>query len=293
LRENQPADLKPHCYLPFGEELFAGTGGRTTAQGYTSSDNVRQKFTQKERDNETGLDFFGARYYGSTQGRFTSVDPVTVTPERFYDPQQFNLYAYTRNNPLRFIDPTGKTLTISGDLDEVKKQLAQILGTDDAAKRIKFDEKTNTITVDLTGIDLAKNEGAQLLSDAISSNKVYDVKIGTSVDTKGDELSLVPQLKNGRVQNDSMANLDNNPDVRYTKGDKDKPKNGVDDQIAFNYDWRDKHSESNTKLKLAPNWTTTFHELAEAYAKVDGSMQYAQAHEKAIDRETKLRDQRP
>ena len=108
MRENQPADLKPHCYLPFGEELFAGTGGRTTAQGYTSSDNVRQKFTQKERDNETGLDFFGARYYGSTQGRFTSVDPVTVTPERFYDPQQFNLYAYTRNNPLRFMIPQGR-----------------------------------------------------------------------------------------------------------------------------------------------------------------------------------------
>jgi hypothetical protein len=216
-----------------------------------------------------------------------------VTLERFYDPQQFNLNAYTRNNPLRFIDPTGKTLTISGDLDELKKQLAEMLGTDDAAKRIKFDAKTNTITVDLTGIDLNKNEGAALLNDVISSNKVYDVKIGTSVDTKGGEISLVPQLKNGRVQNDLIANLDNNPDVRYTKGDKDRPKNDVDDHIAFNYDWRDKHSESNTKLKLARNWTTTFHELAEAYAKVDGSMQYAQAHQKAIDRETKLREQRP
>ena len=173
-----------------------------------------------------------------------------MTLERFYDPQQFNLNAYTRNNPLRFIDPTGKTLTISGDLDELKKQLAEMLGTDDAAKRIKFDAKTNTITVDLTGIDLNKNEGAALLNDVISSNKVYDVKIGTSVDTKGGEISLVPQLKNGRVQNDLIANLDNNPDVRYTKGDKDRPKNDVDDHIAFNYDWRDKHSESNTKLSL-------------------------------------------
>jgi RHS repeat-associated protein len=261
--------------------------------GYNASDSTRQRFTQKERDSESGLDYFLARYYSSAQGRFTSVDPVTVTPERFYDPQQFNLYAYTRNNPLRFIDPTGKTLTISGDLDEVKKQLAQILGTDDAAKRITFDAKTNTITVDLTGIDLNKNEGAQLLSDVISSNKVYDVKIGTSVDTKGGEISLIPQLKGSRVENESMVNLDNNPDVRYKKGDKNKPKSGVDDQIAFNYDWRDKHSESNTKLKLALNWRTTFHELAEAYAKVDGSMQYAQAHQKAIDRETKLREQRP
>jgi len=49
------ATVSRHDYLPFGEELFAGSGGRTTAQGYTNNDVVRQKFTQKERDNETGL----------------------------------------------------------------------------------------------------------------------------------------------------------------------------------------------------------------------------------------------
>src|SRR5205807_846040 len=61
------ATMSRHDYLPFGEELFAGTGGRTTAQGYSASDNVRQKFTLKERVIETGLDYFGARYYASTQ----------------------------------------------------------------------------------------------------------------------------------------------------------------------------------------------------------------------------------
>jgi hypothetical protein len=47
------ASIKRHDYLPFGEELFAGSGGRTTAQGY-SGDNIRQQFTSKERDIETG-----------------------------------------------------------------------------------------------------------------------------------------------------------------------------------------------------------------------------------------------
>ena len=61
-------NVSRHDYLPFGEELGAGTGGRTTAQGYSASDGVRQHFTQKERDNETGLDYFGERYYASTQG---------------------------------------------------------------------------------------------------------------------------------------------------------------------------------------------------------------------------------
>src|SRR5439155_20965353 len=74
--------------------------------GYVG-DSTRQKFTQKERDNETGLDYFGARYFASTQGRFTSADPITVTADRLVDPEQLNLYAYVRNNPLAFIDPTG------------------------------------------------------------------------------------------------------------------------------------------------------------------------------------------
>jgi len=67
--------IKRHDYLPFGEEFQAGTGGRTVGQGYTA-DNIRQKFTDKERDNETSFDFFGARYYGATLGRFTSIDPL-------------------------------------------------------------------------------------------------------------------------------------------------------------------------------------------------------------------------
>ena len=77
------ANTKRHDYLPFGEELFAGAGGRTAAQGY-SGDGVRQQFTQKERDAETGLDYFLARYYSSTQGRFTGTDEFTGGPQELY-----------------------------------------------------------------------------------------------------------------------------------------------------------------------------------------------------------------
>jgi RHS repeat-associated protein len=284
--------VKRHDYLPFGEEVGAGVGGRTTGQGYSQFDGVRQGFTGYEKDGETGLNFAQARYYSPSQGRFTSVDPIVVTPERFFDPQQFNLYAYTRNNPLRFVDPTGEKLVISGSIDDIKKQLADILGTDDAAKRISYDEKTGIITVDLKDIDLTKNEGASLLSDVIGSKNTYGLTVGSSVESLGGQLSLIPTKDNAYS---SMVNLDNNPDDRFSKGktDKQKPPKGVDDQIGINYDFRDKNSESNTKLKLAPNWTTTFHELAEAYAKVEGSKQYAQAHQAAIERETRLRDQRP
>jgi hypothetical protein len=63
------ANVKRHDYLPFGEELLAPTGGRTTGQGY-AGDGVRQQFTQQERDIETGLDYFLARYYLAPQEAF-------------------------------------------------------------------------------------------------------------------------------------------------------------------------------------------------------------------------------
>ncbi len=57
-----------HDYMPFGEELGSGIGGRTTAMGFIVSDGLRQKFTSKERDLETGVDFAKARSYSSSQG---------------------------------------------------------------------------------------------------------------------------------------------------------------------------------------------------------------------------------
>lgn len=101
-------NVSRHDYLPFGEELFALTGGRTTALGYTNSDGARQRFTLKERDIETGLDYFLARYYSSTQGRFTSPDPLSAPACAHPNvPQSWNLYTYVLNNPLKLVDPDG------------------------------------------------------------------------------------------------------------------------------------------------------------------------------------------
>jgi RHS repeat-associated protein len=65
------------------------------------------QFTSKERDAETGLDWLEHRYLSSAQGRFTSPDPVFANVHRLFDPQQWNLYAYVRNNPLTLTDPSG------------------------------------------------------------------------------------------------------------------------------------------------------------------------------------------
>ena len=71
-----------------------------------ATDGARVRFTGKERDAETGLDYFGARYFSGTQGRFTSPDPL-LNSGRPWLPQSWNRYAYALNNPLRYTDPTG------------------------------------------------------------------------------------------------------------------------------------------------------------------------------------------
>jgi RHS repeat-associated protein len=99
--------ISRHDYLPFGEEIPAGTGVARAGGPWGSGDGVTQRFTGKERDSESGLDYFGARYYGSALGRFTSPDEV-FADQHPADPQSWNLYGYVRNNPLRSVDANGR-----------------------------------------------------------------------------------------------------------------------------------------------------------------------------------------
>jgi len=114
---NQGQVVRRYDFLPFGEEIVAGVGGRgadyePSSYVYpTTPDDVLRKFTGKERDAETGLDYFGARYFSGAQGRFTSPDwaaePRADPYSDLGDPQTLNLYGYVRNNPLSITDPDG------------------------------------------------------------------------------------------------------------------------------------------------------------------------------------------
>jgi RHS repeat-associated protein len=110
-------------YFPFGEEYKV-----------TESPVANKKhFVGKEKDNETGLTYFGARYMDETSGRFTSPDPVrpvdAFTSKTNYDiltnPQRLNRYAYGLNNPYRYVDPDGNWP------DEIKETIV-----------VKFDHNT-------------------------------------------------------------------------------------------------------------------------------------------------------
>ena len=103
-------------FFPFGEQIPASSiySGRDQAACYgTSSSTFPQQFTGQERDEESKLDYFGARYYRPLLGRFTSPDAPLV--DQFAEnPQSWNLYGYVRNNPLSAIDPTGRETQICG-----------------------------------------------------------------------------------------------------------------------------------------------------------------------------------
>lgn len=76
-----------------------------------AADITEQHFTGKERDTESGLDYFGARYYSSSMGRFMSPDwaakPISVPYAAFGDPQTLNLYSYVENGPINKVDADG------------------------------------------------------------------------------------------------------------------------------------------------------------------------------------------
>ncbi len=94
-------------FMPFGEELNSGIGGRNTTQKYNATnDEIRQKFTGYQKDQESGLDFAEARMYKNNLGRFTAVDPLLASGKSA-NPQSFNRYAYTLNNPVNLVDPSG------------------------------------------------------------------------------------------------------------------------------------------------------------------------------------------
>jgi len=93
-----------HDFAPFGQEIPAGVGGRSSVWGAT--DNVSQRFTGQVRDSEVALDFFNARYLSSGLGRFMSADPANAGMD-FTNPQSMNGYGYVLGNPLGLLDPSG------------------------------------------------------------------------------------------------------------------------------------------------------------------------------------------
>lgn len=100
-------------YEPFGFEWAPPSG-------------EQRRFTGQERDIETTLDYFGARYYTAASARFTTPDPVLPIEDALVNPQRWNRYSYVLNRPLDLTDPDGRCPSCLALLQRYGTQAAQM-----------------------------------------------------------------------------------------------------------------------------------------------------------------------
>ena len=94
------------CSVPRTTDALTRAATRPTPRRVARQQDVSQKFTGQLRDEETRLDYFGARYMSGPEGRFLSPDPSRLSAF-FTDPQSWNGYSYAYNQPFRFVDRNG------------------------------------------------------------------------------------------------------------------------------------------------------------------------------------------
>ncbi len=171
-------------YLPYGELL---TGGSATSH----------KFTGKERDQESGLDEFGARYYASNLGRFVTPDwstkPVPVPYSDLTDPQTLNLYGYVRNIPSTKTDPDGHNWG-----DDVKQWFQALLAPFSSAKQQMDTGNPAPQTPNPSPVGLTLQNVATKESEIV----------GTTISLLGEGARLIDPVGLGSVAKD-MAQHDN------------------------------------------------------------------------------------
>jgi RHS repeat-associated protein len=184
--------------------------------------------TGKERDAESGLDNFGARYFGSNMGRFMSPDPFIpfnlkrdAFQEWIGNPQHWNKYAYVLNNPLKFTDPTGMTETVYYRLDknatdeqkkffnDHKDAILKAIGDKLNAAGIKdvvFRDAATLTTAQQSSIISNAPKGVALLTFANKSFGGWTPDSGTYGGSAGDRSAvLVGNLQSGSPDSNTLV----------------------------------------------------------------------------------------
>jgi RHS repeat-associated protein len=180
------------------------------------TDATEQHYTGKERDTESGNDYFGARYYASTMGRFLSPDwSAKIAPvpyAKLNNPQSLNLYSYVLNNPLTLTDADGHAcadpkkgcpITIQfrafipqKSMDGFKGDNRSFSNDPNASSRVSTTATINT--------DSSANGGNPLVS---SSSKVQPTTLLPGVDGGVTKTASGPQMPQVTASQDKDGNV--------------------------------------------------------------------------------------
>ncbi|ODS37090.1 MAG: hypothetical protein A7316_02180 [Candidatus Altiarchaeales archaeon WOR_SM1_86-2] len=195
-------------YYPFGATREGGS-------------KEKYLFTGQEHDSETGLYYYGARYYSPEVRRFVQPDTIVPNP---YDPQYLNRYSYVLNNPLIYIDPTGHEISCFGDCNEdIMGNIIQSVIVDPynewkgnvdesktgetgacavaafstAADLISFGLYSGTIT----GLETGDTEAAYEESDVDDIVDLFDPGSELSAEDRAVGITLLVAFRKGKVKN--------------------------------------------------------------------------------------------
>jgi RHS repeat-associated protein len=178
--------------------------------------------TGKERDTESGLDYFGARYYASSMGRFMSPDPGKINPKHLMNPQKWNKYAYVLNNPLSLIDPDGmeemwiqyRAFIPQSNFGYVGKGDGRSFSTqENASSRVSITMHIET--------DPAKNGGNPLLGVTTGINTTHNNVTGN------DTAAHIIQAPTVTATQDKDGNVNLNVQMNVRSGDIPDDKAGI------------------------------------------------------------------
>jgi RHS repeat-associated protein len=183
-------------FYPFG-------GERVVLDGV----NNNYKFTGQERDSESGLDYFIARHYAFTLGRFLQPDRL-LSSGTVSSPQTWNRYTYALNNPLKFTDPFGLYVFAAGTTDKqkdaFKKGLTDLEKARDSYKKDSAEYKRLDAIINAYGKE-GKDNGVTVAFGATTSGRPAETDVGVKVDAQGNKVTTAnnPTGQDIRVTIDS------------------------------------------------------------------------------------------
>jgi RHS repeat-associated protein len=180
---NGSGDLVQHIqYVPFGE-VFVEERNASWSTPY--------KFNGKEQDEETGLCYYGARYYDPRTSVWLSVDPLA---EKY---PNIGSYVYCANNPVKYIDPDGRVLKLAGNRQERITSLTYLQKLSNDKLGVKQDGTVIIMKKGAMNKDKTLSSGTGLVANIISENNTMTIELGKKGSTNTEENSSQAKATNG------------------------------------------------------------------------------------------------